>query len=69
MNRPPQIEAKLPDEPTQRAWEEMRIEVLHELQDGGEVSFVRLDAIGEMLAKFPYTVAARMAPMPRPVVV
>lgn len=69
MNRPPRTETTFPDEPTQRAWEEMRAEALHEIQDGGEVPDVLLDAIGEMLTQFPYRVVEKILPTPRPVAV
>lgn len=39
-----------PDEPTLRAWEEMRAEVLHELQEGGEVPDALLDTIVDTIA-------------------
>lgn len=69
MNRPPRMQATLPDKPTQQAWEDMRAEVLHEIQDGGEVPDVLLDAIGEMLTRFPYTEAKETSPIPNPVAV
>ncbi len=33
-------------EDTRRNWEDMRIEVLHEIQDGGQVTEERLDEAG-----------------------
>jgi len=40
-----------PDESTLRVWEDMRNEVLHELQEGAEVSDTLIDSIAELAAK------------------
>ena len=36
-----------PDEATLRVWEEMRIEILHEIEDGGDVPDELVDAAGD----------------------
>jgi hypothetical protein len=43
----------LPDEETLRAWENMRIEILHELQDGAsaDVPDAELDELGTLVAR------------------
>lgn len=37
------------DEATLRAWEEMRIEILHEIQEGGSVPDELVDAVGGLI--------------------
>jgi hypothetical protein len=37
MKRLRKVKRVSPDEATLRAWEDMRIEILHEIQDGGTV--------------------------------
>ena len=51
MGRLQQIEIMIPDERTLQAWEDMRIEILHELQDGGcaEVPDSLVDIIGNLV--------------------
>jgi len=39
------------DASTLRAWEDMRIEVLHEIQDGGVVPDELVDAAGDLAAQ------------------
>ena len=46
-----QVEAAFPDESTLQAWEDMRSEVLHELQDGAEVPDALIDSMAELAAK------------------
>jgi hypothetical protein len=41
-------EAPSPDELTLQAWEDMRAEVLHELDDGGDVPDSLLDIMGNV---------------------
>jgi hypothetical protein len=36
------------DEETLQAWEEMRIEILHEIEDGGSVADEVVDAAGDV---------------------
>lgn len=40
-----------PDESTLRVWEDMRAEVLHEIQEGAEISDALMDSIAELAAK------------------
>jgi hypothetical protein len=49
MKRLRRVKWVSPDEATLRAWEEMRIEILHEIQDGG-VPDERVDAAGDLAA-------------------
>jgi len=67
MRRHRWIQAAFPDKPTQQAWEAIRAEALHEQQEGGEVQDAQLDAIGDMLAKFPYKVVVRKHPSLQPI--
>jgi hypothetical protein len=46
-----QVEAAFPDESTLRAWEDMRSEVLHEIQEGADVPDALIDSIAELAAK------------------
>jgi hypothetical protein len=48
--RPPQM--TFPDEETLQAWENMRVEVLHELQDGAsaDIPDSYLDELGTLVA-------------------
>jgi hypothetical protein len=46
-----QTEAAFPDESTLRVWEDMRSEVLHELQEGAEISDALIDSVAELAAK------------------
>lgn len=41
-----------PDEETLKAWENMRLEILHEMQDGasGDIPDIDLDNLGTLLA-------------------
>ena len=52
MGHPQWLEAAVPDETTLRAWEEMRAQVLHELQEGGEVADTTVDALGDLVARY-----------------
>jgi len=51
MNRHQTMETIFPDEETLQAWENMRIEILHELQEGAsaDVPDTCLDDIGSLL--------------------
>jgi hypothetical protein len=42
------------DDPTRHAWEEMHAEVLHELQEGGDVPDALLDAIADTVASIRF---------------
>jgi hypothetical protein len=44
-------ERVFPDESTLRTWEDMRCEVLHELQEGAEIPDAVLDSIAELAAE------------------
>ncbi len=46
-----QVETIPPEEQTLQAWEDMRIEILHELQDGGsaDIPDVLVDDIGRLV--------------------
>jgi hypothetical protein len=46
-----QTKKAFPDESTLRVWEDMRSEVLHELQEGAEVSDTLIDSIAELAAR------------------
>ncbi len=48
MGRPQQGEMTSPDETTLHVWEDMRNEVLHELQDGGDVPDSLIDIMGNL---------------------
>jgi len=50
MKRLRKVKRVSPDEATLRAWEDMRIEVLHEIEDGGNVSEERVNAAGDLAA-------------------
>ena len=51
MNRTQPAKTKIPDEQMYQDWENMRIELLHELQEGadGDVSDAEIDAIGDLV--------------------
>ena len=51
MNAPQLITTMFPDEKTLQAWEDMRIEVLHELQEGAsaDVPDTLIDTIGNLV--------------------
>ena len=51
MDNGQQVEAAFPDESTLQAWEDMRSEVLHELQEGAEVTDAMIESIAELAAK------------------
>jgi hypothetical protein len=46
MGRPRRKETTSPDELTLQVWEDMRSEILHELQDGGDVPDSLMDIMG-----------------------
>ncbi len=50
MNRLRILKRVSPDEETLRAWEEMRIEVLHEIEEGGNVPDEWVNAAGDLAA-------------------
>ncbi len=50
MGRPQPVEALSRDEPTLRVWEDMRDEVLHELQEGADVPDALVDAMANLVA-------------------
>lgn len=68
MNRLHEAKRASLDEATLRAWEEMRIEILHEMQEGGGVPDEVVDAAGDLavmlnprsLAKPPATRPSRV---------
>ncbi|MCL4487073.1 MAG: hypothetical protein M1570_02950 [Chloroflexi bacterium] len=64
MDRPQLIETAPPDETTLRAWEEMRVQILHDLQEGGEVADSTVDAIADLVVRFDFLRLRR--PMSRP---
>ena len=66
MGRPQLFETALPDEPTLRAWEEMRDQVLHELQEGGEVADTTVDAIADLVVRFDFRGSKKRHPMFQP---
>jgi hypothetical protein len=51
MNRPQHVKTVFPDEQTLLVWENMRIEILHELQEGADadVPDSTIDTIGELV--------------------
>ncbi len=51
MDRPRQMETKSPDEQTLQAWEDMRVEIWHELQEGADadVPDSLIDDIGNLV--------------------
>ena len=51
MGRSQHVEPISPDEQTLQAWEDMRIEILHELQDGGsaDIPDSLVDIIGRLV--------------------
>jgi hypothetical protein len=51
MGCPQPVEAKSPDKQTLQAWEDMRIEIWHELQEGAcaDVPDTLIDEIGELV--------------------
>ena len=51
MDHNQQAEVAFPEDPTLQAWEDMRSEVLHELQDGAEIPDALIDSIAELAAK------------------
>jgi len=46
MKRRREVRRVSPNEATLRVWEEMRIEILHEIEDGGNVPDELVDAAG-----------------------
>lgn len=48
MNRIPSGVVGLPDASTLQAWEDMRGEILHEIQDGGNVPDEQVDLAGDL---------------------
>jgi hypothetical protein len=50
MNRLQALEMVRRNASLLRAWEDMRIEVLHEIQDGGSVQDERMNAAGDIAA-------------------
>jgi len=50
MKRLRKVKRVSPDEATLRAWEDMRIEILHEIEDGGDVTEDRVNAAGDVAA-------------------
>jgi hypothetical protein len=50
MGRPRRKETTSPDELTLQVWEDMRAEVLHELEDGGDVPDSLMDIMGNLAA-------------------
>jgi len=67
MNRLQSVAMVFPDASTLRAWEDMRIEILHEIQDGGTVLDELVDIASDLatlvnpwsLAKPPVTHISR----------
>jgi len=49
MNRLQQVVVTVPDERTLQAWEDMRTETLHELQDGAIVADESIETLGNLL--------------------
>jgi hypothetical protein len=47
MKRLRKVKGVSPGEATLRVWEEMRIEILHEIEDGGNVPDELVDAAGD----------------------
>ena len=63
MNRPPRAKRISFDASTLRAWEDMRIEILHEIQDGGSLPDERVDAAGDLATlDNPWSLAKPPAP-------
>jgi len=54
MGRPQLVETTLPDQTTLRIWEEMCEEVIHELQEGGEVADTMVDAIADVVVRYDF---------------
>ena len=50
MKRLRKVKRVSPDEATLRAWEDMRIEILHEIEDGGNVPEEWVNAAGDLAA-------------------
>jgi hypothetical protein len=50
MGRPQPVEATYPDEQTLQAWKDMRLEILHELQEGAstDIPDALIDQIAEL---------------------
>lgn len=48
MKRLREVERVSPDEATLRAWEEMRIEILHQIQEGASVPDELVDVAGDL---------------------
>ena len=46
-----QTKKAFPDESTLRVWEDMRAEVLHEMQEGAEIPDALIDSIAELAAR------------------
>jgi hypothetical protein len=62
MNRLQALEMVRLNASSLRAWEDMRIEILHEIQDGGNVQDERMNAAGVIAAlETPWKKARRPA--------
>ena len=49
MNRLLQVVVSVPDERTLQAWEDMRSETLHDLQDGAIVAAELIESLGSLM--------------------
>jgi hypothetical protein len=64
MKRRREVRRVSPNEATLRVWEEMRIEILHEIEDGGNVQDERMNAAGDIAALETPWKTARPPAMP-----
>jgi hypothetical protein len=54
MGRSQPVETMPPDESTLQVWEDMRDEVLHELQEGADVSDALVDAMANLVVMLKF---------------
>ena len=66
MGRSQYQETTSPDEITLQAWEDMRAEVLHELDDGGDVPDSLMDIMGNVASMLDSWRAALKLSTPQP---
>ena len=69
MNHPQLVEPVAPDATTLRVWEEMHDEVLHELQEGGEVTDAMVNVISDLVVRFDFRGAKKKSQRLKPLAV
>jgi hypothetical protein len=65
MGRSQQAELAFPDGPTLQVWEDMRVHLLHELQEGGDAPDDLIDLMGQLVVMMRRSASVRQRPEPR----